>query len=526
MSTSLLMIFLFIQYSIGATCTPNSSLDDLLQDPDLKRMLQQPIRPSVNEPLPSRTELIQEEIDVAQADLAKIQADYKSTPAEIKSAERRLEYLHNKQEQAKIDETIEQNAGNKEDSDFIKMMMRQKVSPRLANDSPQEIDVDALQKLDPDQNLPPIKHVPPPTQADLDAFNDFLKQPMISRGQRNTYDNFISDLKVASEQYPVSAQMKDPISGKMTDVSVIEHISSDDLRDYVRIRFKTSDGRIVHRNVSAETLSFEGKELSGGDGILSSSKLSDLTNEQRAQISVNTLSRHAMYKTDQEEYLKLQARLDSRELSIEEMIAVTSRQADLTKKYSPLRKHEIETIEDNLEGLLNGEGKTLSASDKRAIAQIREIIDIRDGNARSLEDQALFDRVGDLTESSLLTRRLTQSRSNVIAEIKSLTGSNDHTKLPFELTRKWSSGEVSRAIGGITGKRNAADAIKVISEFEKRGQIYDYDQARDLTKAIRQLEGDLRGKGALDSPSSQYLEYLKLRVENYNLNLKIEELKN
>ncbi|MAF78369.1 MAG: hypothetical protein CME60_09410 [Halobacteriovoraceae bacterium] len=536
MSNSFIAILTFVMLatqSTFATCTPSSSLSDLINDPDLKRMLQQPVTPRVDSaPTPTRSEVLDNEIQSAQSDLEKIQSDYRSTPAEKRSAERRLDRLRSEREQIEIDERVAQSVDSEEDSDFYKLIMGQKVTPRTTlSDTPQEVDIDALEgrlagnSLREDATQFEAPDLGDATQDDLDAFSNLLKQPMITRGQRSSYDNLITDLHSVSEISPLTAHRRNPITGDLEEVSVVEHIPQNQLDDRVRIRVKTSDGRIIHREVRADSLTYDGNDLSGEGGILSSSRYSDLTTEQRAQAKVNAMAREAMHKTDQEEYLRLQAQLDSRSLTIDEMIEVTSRQDDIMRKYSPLRQHEVETIEDNLEGLLAGTGRTLSQSDKRAIAHIREIIDKREGNPRSIEDQAIFERVGDLTENSILTRRMTHARTQVISEIRQLTGSRDHTKLPFELSRQWSSSQVSRAIGGITGKRNTAEAVKVLSDFEKRGQIYDIDQARELTKAIRQLEGDLRGKGATDTPSAQYLEYLKLRIDHYNINLKIDELK-
>ncbi len=525
----------YFTISAYATCTPNSSLDELINDPDLKKMLQQPIRPRIDaeeSPIVSPRDQIELDIEQAKADLAAINKKYDATPAEVRAMERRVDSLVSRREQLDVEESISRVEESEGESDFFKLIMGQEVKPSTrATGEDVAIDLDKLRRLDPEYKDSAIdelieeRELPPITQQDRDEFAALLKQPMITRSQRNPYDNFISDVRASSPSTPISAKKRDPITGKVMDVDVVEYVDSVEFGDMVKIRLKNEEGRIIHKVVRADSLQYEGVDLRSKEGIFNSSKFADLDESKRAEAIVDGMGRDAITKTDQEEYQRLQKLLDSRQLTIDEMIDTVGRQDDIVRKYSPLREHEIQTIEDNLEGLLSGEGTRLSASDKRAIEHIREIIDHRDGNPRSIEDKALFDRVGNLSEKSILEGRITKARSQAIAEMRRLSGAQDFRNLPFELSRKWSSSSIRSEIGSVAGRTKTIEALRTVSNFERSKQILGNDEAREMTMAIRELESTLRSRSATGGPSTQYLEYLKLRVKHYELNFKLEELK-
>jgi hypothetical protein len=515
--TRVLIIFSIILYTTSSwSCVNGESLEDILNDPAIKRMLQQPINPRVDtntsEVTLTPSEIRAQEMNDLEAEIARLKTDRNATPAEVRRAEDRLSNLQN---EAHFDEIMSQPLTlRSRDVDVDDL----DTSPPVARVDEPAIDTPAPE-VEPE--------VVPVTDADREEFARLLQNPHISRNTRNPYDNFLDDFKYASEGSPVTAKQRDVLTGEYRDVEIIGHVRSSNSGDIVLARYRSPDGQVVTREVPMSSLSVSDSggtyNLGDGDVLRGSNRFSNLDSQGRAQFAVDEMSRDAMTSTDVRTYRRLQARLDSRELTIDEMTAVIGEQDNLVRKYSPLRLHERETIEYNLDGLLEGDALNLSPGEQRAIEQINEIVQVRHGNPRAVEDRALFERAEGLTTESVLATRIKRRRTAVNQEIRALTGAGRGIDIPFENLRTWSSSSIGREIGGTVGRTRLREAVDAISNgFERNNKsILDTQDARNITNAIRTLRSELRSKNALDSPSASYLNYLELRVESYNLNFRL-----
>ncbi len=508
----IILIFAFSVESFGCAGT-NASLDDIINDPDIKRMLAQPFRlrssgADVDEAVEtlSKQELRTQKIADLQEELAKLEASRNSTPAEVARTRRLLEDL-------------------KAEEDFEEMLKR---PLKLRSSRDEGVDTDLLDEFvapKPEAEIEPAPETPsifkvderPITDAERAEFEKILRRPV----NTNPYDNALSRFQDASERYPVDSKYRDPLTGERIDVEVVGFNRSTDVADYVTIKYQTPDGRTVTKEVRVSSLTYASRgydsPLDDADTIARSQRFASKDIEARAQGSVDRMAQDAMTSTDREEYRAIQKRLDSREASFDEMMKLIASQDDIVLKYSPLRVHEVETLTDNLDGLEKGIDLTLTPGEKRAIADIRKIVDLREGNARVLEDQALFTRAQGITEESVLKSRYQNRRRAVNSEIKSLTG--EGKAIPFEKRNIWSTSSLSRDIGGLKGSSKMKQHLDSIGEFMKREQFLSSDSLRDVESAIRDIRWRIKSDGLSVPNSEDFLRYLELRAEDYKLSL-------
>lgn len=515
---SFLILFVILFSNRVFSCAGSTSLDDVLNDPDIKRLLQKPLNPSAQLKADKNTinekEMRQQEITDLENEVERLKTDRNATPAEVKRAKQKLSKLQ-------------------EESFFDELMNR---PVTLSN---RDVDLDTNPTKSKETDMPSVKEsietktetteMNPITDDDRTEFAKLLQNPHISRNSKNPYDNFLEDFKYASKDVPVRAEQRDILTGQYRDVDIIGHVRSSDSGDIVLARYRSADGQVVTREVPMSSLRVNdnsGTHLLGDREILKdSNRFSTLDTNGRAQFVVDEMSRSAMTSADVESYKKLQAKLDGRKLTIDEMTNVIAKQDDLVRKYSPLRTHERETLEYNLDGLLNGDELRLTSGEERAIGQIKEIVEVRDGNPRALEDRALFERAKGINVESILDTRIKKRRTIVNQEIKALTGSEKGIEIPFKQARTWTSSQISSDIGGTAGRmrfKEAVDAIKTGFEVNNKS-ILDTQDARNITNAIRTLRSELKIKNALESPSADYLDYLELRVEHFNLNYRLNQ---
>lgn len=495
-------------YSCAGT---DASLDDILKDPDIKRMLAQPFRPSSSaademdkaETL-TREELRTQKIQNLEAELSQLEASRNSTPAEVARTKRLLEDLKAEEDFEKLLKQPLALKGSRDENlleEFITNTKNEPMSEPVALPETPTISYDDS----------------PVTDADRAEFLKILQRPV----NNNPYDNALARFENASERYPVDSRYRDPLTGERIDVEVIELTHSSDVADYAKIRFKTPDGRIVTKEVRVSSLTYQSRGYENAlddESVLSGSERFGVKDmDARAQATVDKMAQDAMTSTDRDEYRAIQSKLDAREASFDEMMRLIARQDDLAKKYAPLRVHEVETLTDNLDGLEKGSELTLTPGEKRAIADIRRIVDLREGNPRAIEDRVLFERANGITEESVLKARFQNRRRAVNSEIKALTG--EGKSIPFEKRNVWSSSALSRDIGGLKGSSKMKQHFDSISEFMKNEQFISSDNARDVESAIRDIRWRIKSDNLAVPNSEEYLRYLELRLEDYKLSM-------
>ncbi len=501
------LILLVISTELFACAGTNASLDDILKDPDIKRMLAQPFFPRSGNSTAgdeveslSKAEIRTQKMTELQEELTKLEADRSATPAEVARVRRRLEDLRNEE--------------------AFEHMLKQPL--RLSGERREIPDESPLPELSHEVQAPkneefviPQYEDTPITDADRAAFAEMLKRPL----RQNSYDSALESFTAASERYPVSSKYRDPLTGDHLDVQVIGLVRSTDVADIVKIKFRTPDGRTVTKEVRMTSLTHESRgydnPLDDRDTLARSERFGTGDTEGRAQRAVDQLAQDAMTAADRDEYRALQRQIDAREGGIDEMLKLVSRQHDIALKYAPLRVHEVETLTDNLEGLEKGIDLTLTPGEKRAIADIRRIIDRREGNPRVLEDAELFARARDISEESVLKSRYANRRRAVTAEIKKLTG--EGRAIPFEKRNTWSSSSLSRDIGGLRGSSKMKQNLDSIHEFLKNEQFVSSDNARAVETAVRDIRWRIKSDRLSVPNSEDFLRYLELRLEDYKL---------
>lgn len=505
-----LIILLPFGQAFGCAGT-NSSLDDILNDPDIKRMLAQPLRLRSGEAdVPAsetltRAELRTQKISELESEIEALEKSRSSTPAEIARAKRRLEDL--KTEEA-FEHMLSQPLRLRSEGDRLLI-----TDDALPASPPEPV---ALSKVDEKPAFPTYEDTPI-TDADRAAFAELLKRPV----KTNPYDNALARFSDASERYPVDSKYKDPLTGERIDVEVIGMVKSTDTADVVKIKFQTPDGRTVTKEVRMTSLTHPSRgydnPLDDPETLSGSDRFSGGGLEGKSQQAVDRMAQDAMTAADRKEYFEIQRKLDSRETGVDGMLNLISRQEDIVRKYAPLRVHEIETVKDNLDGLEQGIELTLTPGEKRAIADVRRIIDIREGNPRVLEDREIFERARDLSEESVLKKRYANRRKAVSAEIKKLTG--EGRSIPFEKRNTWSSSSLSRDVGGLRGSSKFKEHFDSISTFLKNDQFLSSDNARAVEVAIRDIRSRIRSDNMQVPDSQDFLRYLELRLEDYKLSM-------
>lgn len=502
------LILLSISSAVFACAGTNTSLDDILKDPAIKRMLAEPLRPSAQvdeiETL-SKAEIRTQKISELEAEVATLEASRGATPAEVARVRRRLEDL---KAQEDIERMLKQPWRLKSDAEELPGELPDKL-PRedfLSDTTPE-----ALKK----EFVIPQYDDTPITDADRAAFAEMLKKPI----RQNPYDSALESFTTASERYPVSSKYRDPLTGERIDVEVVGLVRSSDVADIVSIKYRTPDGRRVTKEVRMTSLTHESrgydKPLDNRETLLASERFKSSDKEGTTERVVDQMAQEAMTSADRAEYMSLQQQLDSRQGGIDEMLKLISRQDDIALKYAPLRVHEVETLTDNLDGLEKGVELTLTPGEKRAIADIRRIIDLREGNPRVLEDVGLFTRAKDISEESVLKSRFTNRRRAISSEIKSLTG--EGRSIPFEKRNIWSSSALSRDIGGLRGSSKMKQHLDSISEFLKHEQFLSSDNARAVETAVRDIRWRIKSDGLKVPNSEDFLRFLELRLEDYKL---------
>lgn len=511
MQTPLIFFFIFNIFFQTHACQDNVSFNDLLKDPEIRAMLNKP-RVKVDEPEFDLGAERAKEIEEAKLEMEALEGSRNATPAEKARARSRYEKLVEDEEIRQFTESAE---FDRLMSTPVTLSSRSTVG-RATEGNPQN--TASVDKPD-EPDFGPI------TDEDRSLFSDLLKGTFKPRSTRHPYDNFLNDFKNASQGNRIPVEYRHPLTGEYMEAQVIEYIGEKGLSDLVKVRYVSPDGRVITRDVPMTTLRVEerGKIVNLGDRetLFDSDRFGDLPKDSRSQLIVNEMASSAIYDKARKRYRELQEKLDGGGLSIEEMQMAINEQDDLWRSFSPMRKVERETIELNLAGLEEGDSLSLSPGEKRAIAEIQEIYEIRQGNPYSDQDVELFSRLKGFDEASIIQERVKKHRGRIGREIRSMTGENRGVDIPFELKKNsWSSSKIKNDIGGITGSTRKKEALDAVSAFEKQGQILSSEMARDLSGAIRNLRSDLKNKGINEGPSSDYLRYLELRVELYNLSFR------